>query len=102
MNGKGDKPRPLSVTQNKFSDNWDLIFAKKEICEYSGLLSTASYDSIDPTYIILLKSGLFWELHPTLSGIWDQDKDIWNANKTLQQNGENNETPERSNTNAAE
>lgn len=45
MNGKGDSPRPLSVTQNKFSDNWELIFGKKEICEYSGLLPVSGYDS---------------------------------------------------------
>lgn len=94
MNGKGDTPRPLSITQNKFSDNWELIFGEKEICEYSGLSSTASYASTDPTYITLLNSGLFWEFHPTLSGIWDQDKDIWNTNKILQQDGEDNETPE--------
>jgi hypothetical protein len=30
MNGKGDTPRPLSIPQDKFSDNWDRIFGKKE------------------------------------------------------------------------
>ena len=28
--GKGSKPRPFSVTQDKFSDNWDKIFNKKK------------------------------------------------------------------------
>ena len=26
MNGKGDTPRPLSISQNQFSDNWEKIF----------------------------------------------------------------------------
>lgn len=26
--GKGDSPRPLSVSHQTFSDNWDLIFKK--------------------------------------------------------------------------
>jgi len=31
MNGKGSKPRPLSVSQEEFQKNWDEIFAKKAI-----------------------------------------------------------------------
>ena len=27
--GKGSKPRPYSITQNEFADNWDRIFSKK-------------------------------------------------------------------------
>ena len=27
-NGKGDKKRPLSVSYQKYSDNWDRIFKK--------------------------------------------------------------------------
>ena len=34
--GKGSKPRPYSVTQDKFSDNWDKIFKN----EYQDELST--------------------------------------------------------------
>lgn len=30
MNGKGSKPRPLSVSQEEFSSNWDAIFGKKK------------------------------------------------------------------------
>lgn len=30
MNGKGSKPRPLSVTRKQFSDNWDRIFKGKK------------------------------------------------------------------------
>lgn len=31
MNGKGSKPRPLSVNQNKFDEQWDLIFGGKNM-----------------------------------------------------------------------
>lgn len=37
MNGKGDKPRPFSVDQKTFGDNWDRIFnkdAKNEMWEH--------------------------------------------------------------------
>ena len=27
-------------------------------------------------YDILLKSGMFWESYPELSGVWEKDKDI--------------------------
>lgn len=30
MNGKGSKPRPLSISQEEFASNWDSIFSKKE------------------------------------------------------------------------
>lgn len=29
MNGKGSKPRPLSIPVEEFGDRWDAIFAKK-------------------------------------------------------------------------
>lgn len=28
MNGKGDKPRPMTVTNQQYSDNWDSVFGK--------------------------------------------------------------------------
>ncbi len=30
-------------------------------------------------YNILLKSGMFWEFHPELTGDWDKDKIIING-----------------------
>ena len=45
MNGKGDKPRPLSVDQKTFDSNWDKIFNKnvsipanmwEHNCKYNG------------------------------------------------------------------
>ena len=29
MNGKGDKPRPFTVSRDDFEDNWDRIFKVK-------------------------------------------------------------------------
>lgn len=28
MNGKGSKPRPISIPLKQFDDNWDAIFKK--------------------------------------------------------------------------
>jgi len=36
--GKGSKPRPLSVSADKFSDNWDKIFDRRKK-SLSGSLS---------------------------------------------------------------
>lgn len=30
MSGKGSRPRPFSVSQDKFAENWDRIFGKKK------------------------------------------------------------------------
>lgn len=30
MSGKGSKPRPFSVSKEKFSENWDAIFNKSK------------------------------------------------------------------------
>ena len=77
-NGKGDTRRPLSVDQKTFSSNWERAFGKNEICEYSGLRSVASYeDPADETYQAMIKSGMFWELFPHLSGTWEIDKEHW-------------------------
>jgi len=46
MNGKGDTPRPMSVKKQDFDNSWDRIFGKKEqMCEYSGLPNTETYDA---------------------------------------------------------
>lgn len=29
-NGKGSKPRPLSIPRAEFEDNWDRIFGRKD------------------------------------------------------------------------
>lgn len=30
MNGKGDKPRPLTISYEEYADRWDRIFGKKD------------------------------------------------------------------------
>ena len=47
-NGKGDTPRPISVSTEQFQSNWERTFGKKEkMCEYSGLPNTSSYTTSD-------------------------------------------------------
>jgi len=31
VSGKGSKPRPLSVTQTQFANNWDNVFKKSNL-----------------------------------------------------------------------
>ena len=31
MNGKGSKPRPLSISYDQYADNWDNIFSQKAV-----------------------------------------------------------------------
>jgi hypothetical protein len=46
-NGKGSNPRPFSVDQTIFTNNWERIFGmKNDKCAYSGLPSTSSYDNV--------------------------------------------------------
>ena len=46
MSGKGSKPRPLSVDQKTFDDNWDKIFKKEKWDHYSDLPSPEYYQDI--------------------------------------------------------
>ena len=53
--GKGSKPRPFSVDQKTFDDNWDKIFSKKRQedntgtnkNEYQDVLSTEDCMDVD-------------------------------------------------------
>lgn len=40
----------------------------------------ANYES---DYYLLLKSGMFWEFHPELSGNYDEDKESWIAQQKV-------------------
>jgi hypothetical protein len=44
QNGKGSKPRPLSVDKETFNNNWDNIFNPDLHCSYSGLPSVSAYE----------------------------------------------------------
>lgn len=42
--GKGSKPRPLSVDQKTFDDNWNAIFSKEKTWDhYSDLPNPKAY-----------------------------------------------------------
>lgn len=43
MSGKGSKPRPYSVSQEEFADNWDRIFKKTSWDNYSDLPNPDAY-----------------------------------------------------------
>jgi hypothetical protein len=44
MSGKGSKPRPFSVNQETFNQNWDNIFKKEKTWDhYSDLPNPDSY-----------------------------------------------------------
>jgi hypothetical protein len=90
MSGKGDKQRPLSVNQETFSNNWERAFSTQEMCEYSGLPTPATVESIQreinelsnklkapDEYLASIQSGMFWELYPELSGKWELDAPVW-------------------------
>ena len=43
MSGKGSKPRPFSVDQETFDNNWDRIFKKEKWDHYSDLPNPDAY-----------------------------------------------------------
>ena len=53
MSGKGSKARPFSVSREKFSDNWDAIFKKKNAVSddtldaYNEERLVSKYDKIE-------------------------------------------------------
>lgn len=47
QNGKGSKPRPLSVSYDKYADNFDDIFRKKKI--------KSKYIIVNPNWIVKIK-----------------------------------------------
>lgn len=88
QNGKGDDPRPFSVDQETFAQHHEATFGKKipwwerrDICEYSGLPATQSYSDLKDEYLAVLKSGMFFEWYPGLTGDWEEDKLRWGALK---------------------
>lgn len=47
QNGKGSKPRPLSVSYDKYADNFDDIFRKKKVKSKSII--------VNPNWIVKIK-----------------------------------------------
>jgi hypothetical protein len=54
QNGKGSKPRPYSVDQKTFEDNWSKTFGAKnkpgKTCMYSHLPAVENYMNEDDDY----------------------------------------------------
>ena len=46
MSGKGSSPRPFSVSQNKFADNFDRIFRKDKRLEEEQLQEDEEFERI--------------------------------------------------------
>lgn len=76
QNGKGDTPRPLSVDQKTFKNNWERTFSKNSL---DRELTLSEKHQFYTEYNELLKSGMFYELFPELSGTWEVDKEHWYA-----------------------
>jgi len=48
MSGKGSSPRPFSVDQSIFDQNWNRIFANKETAKFEqAILRNEYYDELD-------------------------------------------------------
>ena len=70
MNGKGSKPRPLSISYEKFSDNYNNIFRKKEcVVEVKELPNGDQFIEI-PDYMM---EHLSWKAGDTI--IWTDEND---------------------------
>ena len=69
MNGKGSKPRPLSVSQEEFQKNWDEIFAKKAIVPIKTLDNGDQFIELPQ----VLLDGLGWEVGDEI--IWTEQSD---------------------------
>ena len=69
MNGKGSKPRPLSVSQEEFQKNWDEIFAKKAIVPIKTLDNGDQFIELPQ----VLLDGLGWEVGDEI--VWSEQSD---------------------------
>lgn len=69
MNGKGSKPRPLSVSQEEFQKNWDEIFAKKAVVPIKTLDNGDQFIELPQ----VLLDGLGWEVGDEI--VWTEQSD---------------------------
>ena len=40
-------------------------------------MANNKYSKMKNDYHLLIKSGMFWEFHPELTGDWTKDKMVW-------------------------
>jgi len=69
MNGKGSKPRPFSISQDEFKNNWDQIFAKKAIVTVQTLDNGDQFIEIPQVFM----DNLGWEVGDEI--IWTEQSD---------------------------
>ena len=60
MSGKGSKPRPLSVDQKTFDENWDRIFGNKKPEPAIEVSSYWSEDSKIEAVVLQAKDGSYF------------------------------------------
>lgn len=77
QNGKGDKPRPLSIAFNKFTENLERTLNVPTRYNISDMKDDRIELEVFEGYLKLLSSGMFFELHPELTGDWKTDKLVW-------------------------
>ena len=70
MSGKGSKPRPYSVSQKRFKNNWDAIFDKKSTLQdrmqsEADLFSVKSHDSSKDWYLTAINPWYKMYWNPT-------------------------------------
>lgn len=85
-NGKGDKPRPLSVDQETFASNWERAF-KTRVPTLEKKQSVIDDQKFE--YLTELHSGMFYEWYPELSGKWTEDQARWVLYRMMRQHVKN-------------
>ena len=69
MSGKGSKPRPYSVSQKQFANNWDNVFNKKNnltqrMQSEADLFSVKSSTTNKDWYLISINPWYKWYWNP--------------------------------------
>jgi hypothetical protein len=73
MNGKGDSPRPMSVTADTFETNWEHTFGKVQRLKTEILEDRYRHASQSPDFLTQ---------YPGLTGKWEVDKLRWEIIQT--------------------
>lgn len=73
MSGKGDAPRPISVSAERFTENWEKAFGK---------FTRQDTALLHKRYQEIVGTEAFATQYPGLSGIWEQDKLRWELIQT--------------------
>ena len=73
MNGKGDPPRPMSVSTETYHENFERTFGK---------MPRQDTDLLYESYHKVVGTENFATQYPGLSGIWEQDKLRWELIQT--------------------